>query len=110
MVLAFDNYAHVPASKAMTQSNRKKRVPKIDFSETQTLPCMVPEGERWSSCISNRTFKAKVIELVMCRLPEMVLPRYPGKQLIIDYQVCAHHVSCSCLFCVLCVSRLTPLS
>lgn len=87
VILAFDNYAHVPASKAMTQTKRKKRAPVVSFSESQTLPCMVPEGERWMGCIANRTFKAKVIDLIMCRLPEMVLSKYPRKQLIIDYQV-----------------------
>lgn len=87
VILAFDNYARVPASKAMTQTKRKKRVPVVSFAESQTLPCMVPEGDKWASCISNRTFKAKVIDLVMTRLPQMVLGRHGNKQLIIDYQV-----------------------
>ncbi len=61
VVLAFDNYAHVPVAKAMTQTKRKKNVPRVDFAESQSLPCMVPEGEKWTSCIANRAFKAKVV-------------------------------------------------
>lgn len=34
----------------------------------------------------NRTFKARVIELVALRVPQMLLAKRPGKKLIIDYK------------------------
>lgn len=86
VILAFDNYKYVPASKAMTQSKRKKTVPIIDFAQSSCLPCMVPQGEMWLRCILNRTFKAKVIELIINRLPLIALSKFPTKQLIIDYK------------------------
>lgn len=42
VVLAFDNYEHVPVAKCMTQQARRKHVPAEPFSETSPLPCMVP--------------------------------------------------------------------
>jgi hypothetical protein len=40
----------------------------------------------WASCISNRTFKAKVIDYVVCTLPARILKEHPEKKLVIDYQ------------------------
>lgn len=48
---------------------------------------MVPEGERWAQCIANRTFKTRVIDLVLLRLPAVVLHGHPNRRLIVDYQV-----------------------
>jgi hypothetical protein len=91
VVLAFDNYAHVPRAKGMTQAKRRKHVPNLeDFGERSALPCSVPVGEAWTSAICNRVFKAKVIELVTLRLPEMLLKGKEGRTLIIDYQ--AKHI------------------
>lgn len=89
VVLAFDNYEHVPRAKSMTQAKRRKNVPSIPFSEHSELPPMVPEGDRWTQCIANRAFKTRVIDLVLLRLPQALLP--PGeahrtKRLIVDYQ------------------------
>ena len=88
VILAFDNYALVPRAKSMTQCKRRKHIPPIPFSEHSELPPMVPEGERWMQCIANRAFKARVIDLVILRLPQLLLP--PGdthsrRRLIIDY-------------------------
>jgi hypothetical protein len=44
-----------------------------------------PSGARWDQCISNRTFKAKIIALVCQKLPE-VIQFLPGQTLIIDYK------------------------
>lgn len=89
VILAFDNYALVPRAKCMTQSKRRKHVPPVPFSEHSELPPMVPEGERWMQCIANRTFKARVIDLVILRLPHMLLSggdeHCTRKRLIIDY-------------------------
>jgi hypothetical protein len=87
LVIAFDNYQYVPPAKCMTQDSRRKHVPKIAFSETSPLPCMVPEGESWTECISNRTFKVKVIELLVMRLPKLLLAKFPTKTIILDYDV-----------------------
>lgn len=87
IVIAFDNYQYVPPAKCMTQDSRRRHIPKIAFSETSPLPCMVPEGESWTECISNRTFKVKVIEMLVMRLPKLLLARFPDKTVIIDYEV-----------------------
>lgn len=87
VILAFDNYAHVPRAKGMTQAKRRKNVPDLEgFGERSALPCSVPAGEAWSSAICNRVFKAKVIELVASRLPELLLKGRKGKTLLIDYK------------------------
>lgn len=44
------------------------------------------EGARWLQQIMNRTFKARVIELVILRVPQLLLARRPGKKLIVDYK------------------------
>ena len=87
VVLAFDDYAHVPRAKGMTQAKRRKNVPDLKgFGERSALPCSVPVGEAWTSAICNRVFKAKVIELVVLRLPLLLLKGRPKKTLVIDYQ------------------------
>ena len=88
VILAFDNYEHVPKAKCMTQAKRRKHTPALPFSEQSELPCMVPEGEQWTQCIANRTFKARVIDLVLLRLPQVLLTGgadHAKKRLIVDY-------------------------
>ena len=86
VVLAFDNYEHVPRAKCMTQAKRRRNIPVLPFSSTSELPCMVPDGERWTQCIANRTFKTRVIDLVLLRLPALLLNGHPHRRLIVDYQ------------------------
>lgn len=85
VILAFDNYEHVPRAKCMTQVKRRKHIPALPFSAQSELPCMVPDGERWTQCIANRTFKTKVIDLVLLRLPGLLLQDRPKRRLIVDY-------------------------
>jgi hypothetical protein len=90
VILAFDDYAHVPEAKAMTQIKRRRHIPPVEILEREPLPPVCPSGTRWDQCIANRTFKAKVISMVVQRLPEM-LKLLPGQTLIIDYK--GHPVS-----------------
>lgn len=85
VILAFDNYEHVPAAKCMTQAKRRRNVPVIPFAAHSELPCMVPESERWAQCIANRTFKSRVIDLVLLRLPNLLLHGKSERRLIVDY-------------------------
>jgi len=85
IIIAFDNYQYVPTAKCMTQTSRRKHVPVIPFNSQCPLPCMVPQGDQWMQHISNRTFKTRVIELVILRLPKLLLSKYPNKTIIIDY-------------------------
>ena len=39
-VLAFDNYAHVPAAKCMTQAARRKHIPSIQFRSYLPVPVL----------------------------------------------------------------------
>jgi hypothetical protein len=59
VVLGFDDYRHVPASKTMTQAKRAKQKVDFEFAQTSCLPCKMPED--WGSAMANRTFKVKVI-------------------------------------------------
>jgi len=84
VVLAFDDYANVPPAKNMTQAKRRKNVPSLDFHARDALPPCVPQGEEFSRCISNRAFKAKVIQLVVHRLTS-TLKCAEGQCLVVDY-------------------------
>ena len=87
VILAFDDYAHVPEAKCMTQLKRRRHLPKLEILEREPLPSFCPSGERWDQCIANRTFKSKVIKLVIDRLPGL-LKLKEGQSLIIDYAGC----------------------
>ena len=62
VVLGFDNYAHVPTCKAMTQRKRSRAVPNMEFLAGQELPPLPPDD--WNSAMRNRSFKAKVMQLI----------------------------------------------
>ena len=87
VILAFDDYAHVPEAKCMTQIKRRRHLPKLEILEREPLPSFCPSGERWDQSIANRTFKSKVIALVIDRLPNL-LQLKEGQTLIIDYAGC----------------------
>lgn len=84
VILAFDDYAHVPEAKCMTQLKRRRHIPKLDILEREPLPPVCPAGAHWDQCIANRVFKAKVIARVVDVLPGL-LRLQPGQSLIIDY-------------------------
>ena len=84
VILAFDDYAHVPEAKCMTQLKRRRHIPKLDILEREPLPPVCPVGPHWDQCISNRVFKAKVIARVVETLPSL-LKLQPNQALIIDY-------------------------
>ena len=89
VVLGFDDYRHVPASKTMTQVKRAKQKVDFEFAQTSCLPCKMPED--WGSAMANRTFKVKVI----CKVLEATKkwfeqklatdPAYRERQLVLDY-------------------------
>lgn len=83
VVVAFDNYAHVPLAKNMTQTRRVRNVPQIKVHQNETLPATIPSD--WAQRIMNRTFKTKVIHLVVRTLPQLVQLQ-PGQRLIIDHE------------------------
>jgi hypothetical protein len=60
VILAFDDYVHVPEAKCMMQIKLQWHLSKLDILEREPLPSTVPSGEFWEQCIANRTFKAKV--------------------------------------------------
>jgi hypothetical protein len=87
VILAFDDYAHVPEAKCMTQLKRRRHLPKLQILEREPLPSFCPSGERWDQCIANRVFKSKVIAMVVDKLPSL-LNLKPDQTLIIDYAGC----------------------
>ena len=73
VVLAFDDYTHVPASKNMTQVKRSKQKIVLEFAQTSTLPVNMPED--WPGAMANRTFKVKVI----CKILQAVAVWFKNK-------------------------------
>jgi hypothetical protein len=63
VVLGFDDYEHVPTSKAMTQAKRAKQRVDYEFAHTSALPSRPPDD--WGSAMANRTFKVKVVSRVL---------------------------------------------
>ena len=84
VILAFDDYAHVPEAKCMTQLKRRRHIPKLEILAREPLPPVCPCGARWEQSIANRVFKAKVIARVIEVLPGLLNLRQ-GQSLIIDY-------------------------
>jgi hypothetical protein len=87
VILAFDDYANVPQAKCMTQLKRRRHLPQLEILAREPLPPFPPSGERWSQHIANRTFKSKVIALVIQELPRLLRLR-AGQTLVIDYAGC----------------------
>lgn len=83
VILSFDDYNHVPKAKNMTQRKRCQKVPVLEFSAVESLPETIPAN--WQSAIMNRSFKTKVIMLVIEVLPNFLTLKQ-GQQLFIDYQ------------------------
>jgi len=87
VIMAFDDYNHVPTAKSMTQSKRRKNIPQIDFSDRDALPPTVPESDVWGQYMANRTFKTRLIHLLTFTLGKRALQQLsPNQSLIIDWQ------------------------
>lgn len=90
VVLAFDDYDHVPSSKAMTQAKRAKQRVNYDFAQTSALPSRPPED--WGSAMANRTFKVRVVARVLdvtrawFELKLKTDPQFAGRTLVLDYR------------------------
>lgn len=82
IVLGFDNYKYVPKSKHMTQRKRSQHVPDIMFCEHDSLPSVIPE--RWDAAMRNRTFKTKVVNMVVARL-NLHYSKFADRTVVIDY-------------------------
>jgi hypothetical protein len=90
VVLGFDDYEHVPASKGMTQAKRAKHKIKYEFAQSSCLPSAMPED--WGGAMANRTFKVKVV----CKVLEVVQAWFARKleqdaafrdrRLVLDYR------------------------
>lgn len=86
-ILAFDDYRHVPMSKAITQANRSKKhpAPTTNFKEGDPLEPVIPKD--YGAKLRNRTYKFKVVEMIVEALPN-VLRLSRGQTLIIDFNTC----------------------
>lgn len=83
VVLCFDSYDSVPVYKNMTQNKRKDKHEVKTFHAHQELPEAIPEDIM--PYLMNRTFKTKVIELVIAKLPSR-LKLEPNQIFILDYK------------------------
>jgi len=91
VVLAFDDYDRVPASKAITQANRCKKKAPYEFGEGSQLPPTMPSD--FNEKLSNRTFKRRVIDMICNRVAEHVrvgtaVGDAYTRSLVIDYTGC----------------------
>lgn len=68
VVLGFDDYSAVPEAKNMTQQKRSRHVPAMVFNEADELPPIMPE--EWASAMRNRTFKVKVIKMIVMNIQQ----------------------------------------
>ena len=110
VILAFDDYENVPRAKSITQvchqtytlclpklifcfclvgrTNQTKRISRftpLAFGAQDQLPPFPPIP--WPAAMGNRTFKAKVVELVVTRLADRLMsPELIGKILLIDWR------------------------
>ncbi|EKX34915.1 hypothetical protein GUITHDRAFT_118959 [Guillardia theta CCMP2712] len=82
VVLAFDNYEHVPVCKGMTQHKRNKKVNSFSFASGECLPPIIPDN--WEDAIRNRLFKSRVIDYVKTNLHKH-LTLAAHQRLIIDH-------------------------
>ena len=82
VVLGFDNYAHVPRAKNMTQRKRSQHVPVLDFSDKDELPTLLPDY--WDAAMRNRSFKVKVIAMV-CEQMRQKYRLTQHRTLILDF-------------------------
>ncbi|EKX33647.1 hypothetical protein GUITHDRAFT_147773 [Guillardia theta CCMP2712] len=82
VVLAFDNYEHVPTCKGMTQHKRNRKVSSFSFASGDCLPTIIPQD--WEGAIRNRLFKSRVIDYIKTKLPGY-LTLQADQRLIIDH-------------------------
>ena len=83
VVLGFDNYLHVPVSKAPTQRKRSSKIETMDFGPDSELPSIIPES--WPMAIRNRAFKSKVVRMVCTNLANQYKDIDGGRTLVIDW-------------------------
>lgn len=86
VIVAFDDYNHVPLAKAPTQQKRRRNIPEIRFTDRDALPPVVPSKDEWPRCMANRTFKNRLIHLITHTLGKRALHDLtPNQTLIIDW-------------------------
>jgi len=66
VVMGFDDYAHVPPCKGMTQRKRSAKVATYEYDPAEALPRKPPED--WNAAMRNRSFKINVIKFVLRNL------------------------------------------
>lgn len=87
VVLAFDNYQHVPKAKAPTQRKRSEKVQNFEFEPNEGLPRCLPEN--WQQAMRNRIFKNKVVfrvlQMVRAEFESRFLQTNRRRTLILDW-------------------------
>ena len=81
VVMGFDDYAHVPPCKSMTQRKRSAKVVTYEYDPAEALPRVPPED--WNAAMRNRNFKINVIKFVVRNLE--IHFRACQKTVIIDW-------------------------
>jgi hypothetical protein len=105
VVLCFDCYDNVPAYKNMTQTSRVSKHVVRPFAEGQELPEHIPEDPM--SCLMNRRFKLKLIEM-LCKQVPIMMKLMPGQILMIDYHCVVEYVGGQCPMIPMAVQVKSP--
>ena len=101
VVLAFDDYDHVPKAKAITQANRAKQAKEAyDFADGSQLPPTIPP--KYNEKLTNRIFKRRVIDMICNCIVEHIshLPlqkedaKLFSRKLVLDYTGCPIQFTC----------------
>ena len=89
VVLAFDDYEHVPRAKSMTQAKRRKNLDPFPFVLGDSFPSKPPEP--WDAAMANRVFKASVVQWIIDQLDTALIFSH-GVTIVIDWrgQKCMH--------------------
>lgn len=82
VVVAFDDYAHVPMAKNMTQTKRGKNIPVLEFAGHEELPSVMPVN--WAGAMRNRVFKTKVAAFV-CQNMAIHFQQLQSGSLVLDF-------------------------
>jgi hypothetical protein len=101
VVLAFDDYDHVPKAKSITQAKRAKAKAAYEFGEGQQLPPTIPD--KFNEKLTNRVFKRRVIDMICNCIIEHITPlplkdngeeENFSRKFIVDYSSCPVQFTC----------------
>ena len=84
VVLAFDDYDHVPRAKAITQAKRRDKLTPLRYGEGDAWPVEPPQP--WNAAMANRAFKSSVVAYVIQNIPMLFCDLPDGLDIVVDWR------------------------